>query len=159
MRSLLQRNKITKRKHLSLTCTTGRVMVLIESYSFPEDKGESDDSFITDDVSENVNITDGVPKIGMEFDSEQQAYDYNNRYARSVGFSISRSSSTHRKDKTISRRVLQCSNAGMYKKHPRGSPVKPRLHSRTGCQAKLVVKLQSDNIKYSIEEFVEDHNH
>ncbi|KAI3889532.1 hypothetical protein MKW92_021373, partial [Papaver armeniacum] len=100
-----------------------------------------------------------VPEIGMKFDSEELAYDYYNRYARHVGFSIRKDSTTHRKDKTISRRVLVCSNEGKYRQHPRGSPLKQRLHSRTGCAAKLVIKLQSDDSKYSIVEFVEKHNH
>ncbi|KAF9603323.1 hypothetical protein IFM89_034672 [Coptis chinensis] len=36
-----------------------------------------------------------VPKLGMVFQSDDQAYDYYNRYARSLGFSVRRSSSTH----------------------------------------------------------------
>ncbi|KAI3918130.1 hypothetical protein MKX01_041450 [Papaver californicum] len=67
-------------------------------------------------------INKELPKIGMEFDSEQMAYDYYNHYARGVGFSIRKNSTTYRKDKTISRRVLVCSNQGEYRQHPRGSP-------------------------------------
>ncbi|XP_026410531.1 protein FAR1-RELATED SEQUENCE 5-like [Papaver somniferum] len=63
------------------------------------------------------------------------------------------------KIKTISRRVLVCSNEGKSRQHPRGSPLKRRLHARTGCEAKLVIKLQNDDSKYSIVEFVEKHNH
>ncbi|KAI3929342.1 hypothetical protein MKX01_006578, partial [Papaver californicum] len=59
---------------------------------------------------ENDVPTSGInkefPKIGVEFDLEQMAYNYYNHYARGVGFSIQKDSTTHRKDKTISIRVL-----------------------------------------------------
>ncbi|KAI3859252.1 hypothetical protein MKW98_007633, partial [Papaver atlanticum] len=86
-------------------------MVLIESHSNPEEK---DDTFTRDEVPVSADLekdtNDGVPKIGKEFESGQQAYNCYNRYAKAIGFSIRKGSSTHRKEKTISRRVFECSN-------------------------------------------------
>ncbi|XP_026410626.1 protein FAR1-RELATED SEQUENCE 5-like [Papaver somniferum] len=134
-------------------------MVIIETHSMHED---IDDFLMEKDVPMSEGLkgaNEEVPKIGMEFDSEERAYEYYNRYARGVGFGIRRDSTTHRKDKTISRRALVFSNQGNYRKHIRGSPMKRCLHARTVCEAKLVIKLVSDDSKYSIVEFVEKHNH
>lgn len=99
-----------------------------------------------------------VPKLGMIFQSDDEAYDFYNRYARSVGFSIRKSSSTHRSDKTVSRRIFCCSKEGVYREHSRGAPMKPRLQTRTDCKARLVIRIQDDG-SYSVAEFVLEHNH
>ncbi|KAI3830424.1 hypothetical protein MKW92_024117, partial [Papaver armeniacum] len=78
-------------------------MVILQPYSLQEE--ELDKITMENDVPTN-GINNELPKIGMKFDSEQMAYDYYNRYARGVEFSIRKDSTTHRKDKTISRRVL-----------------------------------------------------
>ncbi|KAI3906191.1 hypothetical protein MKW92_040827, partial [Papaver armeniacum] len=87
------------------------MVVIIETDSVPEEFGCLS---AEKDVPKDVPVSEGptkriieeVPAVGMEFDSEEKAYDYYNRYARGVGFSIRKDSTTHRKDKTISRRVL-----------------------------------------------------
>ncbi|KAI3937700.1 hypothetical protein MKW92_044873 [Papaver armeniacum] len=122
-------------------------MVILETPSLQNhDKLPMENNFLINEGPKH-GINKEVPEIGMKFDSEELAYDYYNHYARNVGFSIRKDSTTHRKDKTISRRVLVCSNEGKYRQHPRGSPLKRRLHARTGCEAKLVIKLQSDDSK------------
>ena len=57
---------------------------------------------------------DMVPKIGMKFNTEQEAYDFYNSYAGDKGFSIRRSSSHNVKNTTtIKNRTFCCSRAGM----------------------------------------------
>ncbi|KAI3907532.1 hypothetical protein MKW92_032230 [Papaver armeniacum] len=99
-------------------------MVILETQSLEEE--ELANLSMKDDVPTN-GINKELPKIGMKFDTEQMAYEYYNRYARDVGFSIRKDFTTHRKDKTISRRVLVRSNQGEYQQHPRGSPLKRLL--------------------------------
>ncbi|KAI3928209.1 hypothetical protein MKW98_023810, partial [Papaver atlanticum] len=109
--------------------------------------------------SQNAKVFSGeAPAVGMVFDSENQAYDYYNAYGRFLGFSIRKSKMVIRKDKTVTRRVFCCSKEGFRCKHPRGDPMRPRPVTRTGCKARLGIQLQDDG-KYSINEFVEEHNH
>ncbi|PIA25797.1 hypothetical protein AQUCO_10800046v1 [Aquilegia coerulea] len=108
--------------------------------------------------SQPSNIFNGdEPTLGMLFQSETQAYDYYNAYAKSAGFSIRRSKMVMRKDKTITRRVFCCSKEGFRCKHPRGDPMKPRPLTRTGCKARLGIHLQAG--KYIVNEFLQQHNH
>ncbi|KAI3963214.1 hypothetical protein MKX01_030344 [Papaver californicum] len=109
--------------------------------------------------SQNAKVFSGdTPAVGMVFDSENQAYDYYNAYGRFLGFSIRKSKMVIRKDKTVTRRVFYCSKEGFRCKHPRGDPMRPRPVTRSGCKARLGIQLQDDG-KYSINEFVEEHNH
>jgi len=53
-----------------------------------------------------------VPKVGMVFDSEEKACEMYNTYAGKVGFSIRKSHSKLREDKTIYQKYIVCSNEG-----------------------------------------------
>ncbi|XP_062014137.1 protein FAR1-RELATED SEQUENCE 5-like [Rosa rugosa] len=87
---------------------------------------------------ENSNLElDWKPTKGMEFDSEQAAYDFYNRYGGKEGFSIRRE--THDKRDYMIR--------------------KPREETRTGCGAELCIKLNRGNNKFFVTHFVEEHNH
>ncbi|KAI3965204.1 hypothetical protein MKX01_027695 [Papaver californicum] len=99
-----------------------------------------------------------TPKLGMVFQSDNHAYEFYYRYAKSLGFSVRKNSSTHRANKTISRRVFCCSKEGYRCPHSRGPPVKSRPKTRTDCKARLVIKLQDDG-RYSVVEFIKKHNH
>ena len=59
--------------------------------------------------------TDGrVPKLGMQFLSEEEAYSFYNKYAETVGFSIRRSSGHKVKNSsTMQQRTFTCSRQGM----------------------------------------------
>ncbi|KAF6140728.1 hypothetical protein GIB67_035155 [Kingdonia uniflora] len=98
-----------------------------------------------------------LPIVGMEFQSEEKAYDFYNLYARSIGFSIRRGSPSVRTNKVVRRRVLCCSKQGQYQKHSRGTHEKKCLDTRTNCEAKIVITLFG-NI-YRLVEFKENHNH
>ena len=51
-----------------------------------------------------------IPKVGMCFESENDAYEMYNTYAGTVGFSIRKSDIKRRTDKTIYSKLIVCSN-------------------------------------------------
>jgi zinc finger SWIM domain-containing protein 3 len=59
--------------------------------------------------------TDGrVPKLGMTFLSEEEAYSFYNKYAETIGFSIRRSSGHKMKNSsTMQQRTFTCSRQGI----------------------------------------------
>jgi zinc finger SWIM domain-containing protein 3 len=51
-----------------------------------------------------------IPEVGMAFDSKEKAYKIYNTYAGKVGFSIRKSHTKLREDKTVSQKYIVCSN-------------------------------------------------
>ncbi|XP_042508608.1 protein FAR1-RELATED SEQUENCE 5-like [Macadamia integrifolia] len=101
------------------------------------------------------------PRIGMEFNSENEAYDFYNNYGGRMGFSVRRDyAHKSRKDKaTITSRRFVCSKQGYRKKDKRClDPRKPQAETRTDCPARMGIAIM-DNGKYQCRDFVEEHNH
>ncbi|XP_042510929.1 protein FAR1-RELATED SEQUENCE 5-like isoform X2 [Macadamia integrifolia] len=102
-----------------------------------------------------------MPRVGMLFTSEQEAYDFYNTYGRRMGF-IVRREWAHRsmKDKkTITSRIFVCNKQGSRKKDKRDIyTVKPRAETRTECPARMGIAIMDDG-KYYCRDFVEEHNH
>ncbi|KAL7233665.1 hypothetical protein ACSBR1_017307 [Camellia fascicularis] len=101
------------------------------------------------------------PKQGMTFDSEQCAYDFYNAYRGRMGFSIRRDYS--RKNKFTNQlicRLLVCNKEG-FRKVDKRDPLaeNPRAKTRTGCEARLYVKLDEYTGKFVVIDFKEKHNH
>ncbi|KAL3522890.1 hypothetical protein ACH5RR_015724 [Cinchona calisaya] len=100
-----------------------------------------------------------IPKIGMQFETEQEAYDFYLAYAKEVGFGIKRS--THHKDKNgkLVDRAFCCSAEGKRAKDKRDIHVRAHRHAtRFGCSAKM--KVNSRQIgKYQITQLILEHNH
>uniref|UniRef100_I1PPW8 Protein FAR1-RELATED SEQUENCE n=1 Tax=Oryza glaberrima TaxID=4538 RepID=I1PPW8_ORYGL len=97
----------------------------------------------------------GVPIVGMVFENEEKAYEYYASYAGNVGFSV-RKGLWDKTVKNVARsRVFVCSREGFRSKN---EAKRPRPETRTGCPARIAIKLVS-NGKYRVAEFVEDHNH
>ncbi|XP_028097951.1 protein FAR1-RELATED SEQUENCE 5-like [Camellia sinensis] len=101
------------------------------------------------------------PKQGMTFDSEQCVYDFYNTYGGRMWFSIRRDFC--RKNKFTNQlicRLLVCNNEGFRKGDKRDPSSKnPRAETRTGCEARLYVKLDEGTGKYVVTDFKEKHNH
>lgn len=100
-----------------------------------------------------------TPKVDMEFETEQEAYDFYNRYAFEMGFSIRRSS-RHllRKGGEVKDRTFCCSREGTRGKDRRKENVQnPRYETRCNCNAKLKISLR--NGKYYVFQFISEHNH
>ncbi|XP_028060627.1 protein FAR1-RELATED SEQUENCE 5-like [Camellia sinensis] len=101
------------------------------------------------------------PKVGMTFDSEESAYDFYNAYGRRMGFSIRREYCKKNKlTKQIISRNLVCNKEGFRKVNKRDPLTKtPRAETRTGCEARLFVKLDVNSGKFVVIDFKEKHNH
>lgn len=111
-----------------------------------------------------VNITestlDGVPKLGMGFDSEEHAYEFYNTYAAQVGFSVRKDYVNRSKvDGAVASRRFTCFREGFRQKEKRDTDVKrPRKDTRIGCLAQLIISRQPDG-RYHVSNFEEKHNH
>ncbi|XP_075648610.1 protein FAR1-RELATED SEQUENCE 5-like [Castanea sativa] len=103
-----------------------------------------------------------IPKLGIEFETEKDAYDFYNSYARVVGFSIRRSKG-HKGDKDGSRkwldRVFCCSCEGIRGNNKRDDNVKCHcLETRCGCKAEMKISCRYSE-KYCVVKFVSEHTH
>lgn len=98
------------------------------------------------------------PKIGMLFANEDRAYEFYIRYAGNVGFCV-RKGWWDKTARSVTRlRVYVCSKEGFRPKSFANEMKKARPESRTGCPARMAIKLML-NGKYSVSEFVSEHNH
>uniref|UniRef100_A0ACD5XEY8 Uncharacterized protein n=1 Tax=Avena sativa TaxID=4498 RepID=A0ACD5XEY8_AVESA len=117
----------------------------------PEEKAEEEPEL----PPEVVANAGGVPIVGMVFENEEKAYKYYVSYAGDVGFSV-RKGLWDKTAKSGSRsRFYVCSREGFRSKN---EAKRPCPETRTGCPARLSVKLTSSG-KYRVTEFVQDHNH
>nr|CAD1827271.1 unnamed protein product [Ananas comosus var. bracteatus] len=100
-----------------------------------------------------------VPEIDMEFENEDKAYEFYNRYAGVVGFSVRKGWLDKSSDNVTRSRTLVCSREGFRKDKKGAKEVKrPRPETRIGCPARLTFKL-TQNGTYKVTEFIADHNH
>ncbi|KAA8548181.1 hypothetical protein F0562_004558 [Nyssa sinensis] len=108
----------------------------------------------------NSSVIDGVPKLGMGFDSEDHAYEFYNAYAGQIGFSVRKDYVNRSKvDGAVASRRFTCFREGFRQKDKRDLNVKrPRKETRIGCLAQLVIARQPDG-KYRVTHFEENHNH
>nr|CAD1843876.1 unnamed protein product [Ananas comosus var. bracteatus] len=102
------------------------------------------------------------PYEGMEFDSEEAAKEFYNAYATQMGFKARISSFIRSKrDKTIISRQLVCSREGFRSTKDasiEGRTKRPRMITRVGCRAMIMVKKQSSG-KWIITKCEKIHNH
>ncbi|KAK2988112.1 hypothetical protein RJ640_017444 [Escallonia rubra] len=99
-----------------------------------------------------------VPELGMEFDTEQHAFDYYSEYAHRVGFSV-RKQHVKKRRGVVTRRTLCCSKQGERGIDKRRENVyyhRPFL--RVGCEAHMTFLLQK-NAKFKVTSFNAVHNH
>ncbi|XP_020238083.1 protein FAR1-RELATED SEQUENCE 5 [Cajanus cajan] len=103
---------------------------------------------------------DGVPKLGMGFDTEEHAYEFYNTYAGRVGFSVRKDYVNRSKvDGAVASRRFTCFREGFRQKDKRDMNVKrPRKETRIGCLAQLVISRQPDG-RYHVTHFEAKHNH
>ncbi|CAL9124030.1 unnamed protein product [Musa textilis] len=100
-----------------------------------------------------------VPEVDMEFENEDKAYEFYNRYAGMIGFSVRKGWIDKSSDKITRSRTLVCSREGFRKDKKGAKEVKkPRPETRIGCPARLTIKLRPSGT-YRVTEFVPDHNH
>ncbi|XP_059310718.1 protein FAR1-RELATED SEQUENCE 5-like [Lycium ferocissimum] len=105
-------------------------------------------------------LVDYEPKLGLEFDSDENALNFYNEYARRVGFSVRREYvNTNKKLGYVTSRKITCYKEGFRRNDKQKEQVKKsRRETRTGCQAHIIVTRQSMG-KYRITKVELEHNH
>ena len=108
---------------------------------------------------DDTNITSPtVPKVGMAFKSEEDAYEFYNEYAGKIGFSIRKSHSKLRSDKSVYQKHIVCSNEGERGTHSKHDTVKQNAATRSGCDARIQFSIARDGV-WRVQKVVLDHNH
>ncbi|XP_026443709.1 protein FAR1-RELATED SEQUENCE 5-like isoform X2 [Papaver somniferum] len=101
------------------------------------------------------------PYVGKEFESQDEAYDFYNRFAGKTGFSIRwHSTNKSRVDPfEVIGRTFCCSFQGL--RDRRAKPVEQRKRQqadvRTDCKAVMMIKKRND--RWVVSGVVEEHNH
>ncbi|XP_028054601.1 protein FAR1-RELATED SEQUENCE 5-like [Camellia sinensis] len=113
------------------------------------------------DGNPNLNIPDYKPRIGLEFDSLDDAKKIYNEFGRITSFSVRiEYSNTCKKTERITSRRFVCSKEGFRCKDNRDIKTKkPCQETRTGCEALMTVLLNKKSKKYEVTDFFDDHNH
>lgn len=131
------------------------------------DNHEKEEDHVNFEFSQN--LAGGVvePILGMEFDSEEDARNFYNAYAKQTGFSI-RVNSYYRskKDNSIISREFCCSKEG-FRREKRGRNMdlsdgakrrRARPITREGCKALMTVRRQDDG-KWYVAKLEKNHSH
>jgi hypothetical protein len=63
-------------------------------------------------VADKIHETVITTEVGMAFQSEDDAYDMYNTYTGKVGFSIRKSITKYRSDKSLCKKYIVCSSQG-----------------------------------------------
>ncbi|XP_071933754.1 protein FAR1-RELATED SEQUENCE 5-like [Coffea arabica] len=103
---------------------------------------------------------DRTPELGMEFNSEEDAYKFYNKYAFKIGFSVRKDYLNKDKDGvTTSRRYSCCKESVKRKYEGDMMPKRTQAPTKTGCGAKMVIVLLRGTMKYRVHDLVLEHNH
>uniref|UniRef100_A0ACD5ZGL5 Uncharacterized protein n=1 Tax=Avena sativa TaxID=4498 RepID=A0ACD5ZGL5_AVESA len=104
---------------------------------------------------------DYTPRLGQEFSSDHEAYEFYQYYASKVGFTIRRRYANKSKNYgEISSRKFACSREGFKALDKRTNYTRtPQPDTRTGCHASLVLRRKNENAKYQVYAFEPQHNH
>ncbi|XP_027169253.1 protein FAR1-RELATED SEQUENCE 5-like [Coffea eugenioides] len=103
---------------------------------------------------------DGTPELGMEFNSEEDAYKFYNKYAFKMGFSVRKDYLNKDKDGVTTSRRYSCCKEGVKRKYEGDvMPKRTRAPTKTGCGAKMVIVLFRGTMKYRVHDLVLEHNH
>ncbi|XP_043701095.1 protein FAR1-RELATED SEQUENCE 5-like [Telopea speciosissima] len=101
------------------------------------------------------------PSVGMEFETEDDAYNHYNDYAKEMGFSVRKYRvERSRVDNRILARSYVCANQGekwCNDKRRRGMNYMPRASKKTNCG--VVMRIKSRNGKWVVDLWEKEHNH
>ena len=112
------------------------------------------------DDSQKLDI-DYIPKLGIEFGSEQETYDFYNECGRNYGFSIWKEWCNKRKKDGVvtSRKFTCCKEQNKAPWERDGENKYERAETRTGCNAHMIIRLDKKKGKYFIHSLELNHNH
>ncbi|KAL8520712.1 hypothetical protein ACS0TY_011310 [Phlomoides rotata] len=81
-----------------------------------------------------------IPKIGMEFEFETDAYNFYNEYSKAAGFGIRKHSAHKDKNRIVLDRIFCCECQGHRPNDKRDELIKShRPKTRTGCEAMIKI--------------------
>nr|XP_027093545.1 protein FAR1-RELATED SEQUENCE 12-like [Coffea arabica] len=102
---------------------------------------------------------DKIPELGMEFNSEEDAYKFYNKYAFKMSFSVRKDYLNKDKDGVITSRRYSCCKKGVKRKYEGDAmPKRIRAPTKTGCGAKMIIVLLRGTMKYRVHDLVLEHN-
>ncbi|KAI8530287.1 hypothetical protein RHMOL_Rhmol11G0045000 [Rhododendron molle] len=130
------------------------------SLEFDGDDDESILGMSCDDypMEEVPNLEDvWEPKVGMSFDSEDEAHKYYASYARAQGFGVITRSSRKRDDGRKGY-VTYCCHKGGKARTKALNPIKAHPTAKTGCKASMNITLHTDG-KWIMSTIELEHNH
>ncbi|XP_071916257.1 protein FAR1-RELATED SEQUENCE 5-like [Coffea arabica] len=103
---------------------------------------------------------DRTPELGMEFNSEEDAYKFYNKYAFKIGFSVRKDYLNKDKNDVTTSRRYSCCREGVKHKHEGDvMPKRTRAPTKIGCGAKMVIVLPRETMKYLVHDLVLEYNH
>ncbi|XP_020262384.1 protein FAR1-RELATED SEQUENCE 5-like [Asparagus officinalis] len=112
---------------------------------------------------EDDQISDDIPFEGKEFQTDNDAYNYYNAYAKKIEFGIRKD--TFEKSKKASREILSrtfvCDKAGRKRasiENASGLIINHRPKTRIGCGAKIKIRLTSSKA-WKVTKFISEHVH
>ncbi|KAJ0976937.1 hypothetical protein J5N97_012411 [Dioscorea zingiberensis] len=97
-----------------------------------------------------------VPKLDMVFETDEKAYQFYCLYGKEIGFGVRKHLVKRRSSGLVYSRVFSCYKEGYCRTTKEGK--KPRLDARTGCKARMTVRITKDG-KFRVSEFEPNHNH
>ena len=108
------------------------------------------------DVNANLN-----PRIGMEFDTSEVAWDFWVKYGRQMGYDVRKHYiNKSKKDGKVTSREFVCAKQGIRDTEKEDViRTRNRDDTRTNCLVKLYVSLVREIGKYKVFDFVGEHNH
>ncbi|XP_031501915.1 protein FAR1-RELATED SEQUENCE 5-like [Nymphaea colorata] len=107
---------------------------------------------------EDITLDGYVPKVGMEFDDEETAFQFYNLYARNLGFSVRIHNWRKNSKGLLVRKELVCYKEGYPRTQKKHGIVQMKPNARCGCPAKLHLKRGLSG-KLCVVEFEPIHNH
>ncbi|XP_048332781.1 protein FAR1-RELATED SEQUENCE 5-like [Ziziphus jujuba] len=128
-----------------------------------EDEDKKDEGNITGqekiEAIHSKILDEMIPKVGIEFKSEDEAYNFYNAYAYKVGFGIQRSKGHKDQSGKMKNRTFCCCCEGFREKDKRNINVKShRAETRFGCLARMKINLDQTG-KYRITDFIAQYTH
>lgn len=109
----------------------------------------------------SIGNVDETPKIGMEFLTVDDAFQFWKAYSKKKGFGVRKDyDNKDKKTGVIVSKLFVCCKEGLKRvKKDDDDMIQSRSASRTNCKARLKVFLDRKRERYIVKEFVEEHNH
>ncbi|XP_071920576.1 protein FAR1-RELATED SEQUENCE 5-like [Coffea arabica] len=103
---------------------------------------------------------DRILELGIEFNGEEDAYKFYNKYASKMDFSVRKDYLNKDKDGVTTSRRYSCCKKGMKRKYESDvTPKRARAPMKTRRGAKMVIVLFRGTMKYHVHDLVLEHNH